>query len=533
MSEKNLVFPQTSDYEDAIALGKKSFKTLDLEFEMSNPNMNMWTFGVGQFAVAFKAKMNGKYYAVRCFQHSTKKGLAKYATLSSYLKRKKIQWLSGFTYYENEIIVNNKEYPVLLMDWVEGVDIHEFISDNLHSNFWLLNLQKALVKLSVDLEKRGIGHGDLQKGNVIVNKEKNKVSLKLIDYDGMFVSSMEGEVSTELGKPDIQHPKRDKFFFNEKIDRFSIWLFITAIEALKYDKSLWNRISDGGFNDASNFLFSFNDLNNNTNSPLFSKLNQSSHKSVRDYSKKLIDFCNNNIDEVSPPKLLDSVQKEVDDQIVIAKKSFPVVSPQPPIVDSDPSDEDVDWDKLRKSLKQVKEEDQENDNKKTGKKFDVEDKKNKNLGKKQKYKKGGKEFDVEQEVVLSSSDRLTRAVRARNMFTGLFAMTLILSLFLVFRYSDKITIAGSFKSQLIQAENTIQVKSAQVNDLKKDVTKLNLELKEWKSDYYSMKRSRDKYKKSSNKYKASSNKYKASSKRYGEIVNEWNRWYKTVTCRRK
>ena len=35
MSEKNLVFPQTSDYEDAIALGKKSFKTLDLEFEMA------------------------------------------------------------------------------------------------------------------------------------------------------------------------------------------------------------------------------------------------------------------------------------------------------------------------------------------------------------------------------------------------------------------------------------------------------------------------------------------------------------------
>ena len=39
------------------------------------------------------------------------------------------------------------------MDWVEGSDIHEFISDNLHSNYWLLNLQKALVKLSVDLKK--------------------------------------------------------------------------------------------------------------------------------------------------------------------------------------------------------------------------------------------------------------------------------------------------------------------------------------------------------------------------------------------
>ena len=33
-----LIFPGASDYEDAIALGKKSFKTLDLNFEMSDPN---------------------------------------------------------------------------------------------------------------------------------------------------------------------------------------------------------------------------------------------------------------------------------------------------------------------------------------------------------------------------------------------------------------------------------------------------------------------------------------------------------------
>ena len=109
-----LSFPTASDYENAISLGKKSFSTLDLTFEMSDPKIRLWTFGAGQFAVAFKAKIKNKYYAVRCFQHATKKGLAKYEILSNYLKNKKLPWLSSFVYYDNEILINDKKYPVLL-----------------------------------------------------------------------------------------------------------------------------------------------------------------------------------------------------------------------------------------------------------------------------------------------------------------------------------------------------------------------------------------------------------------------------------
>ena len=70
-------FPSVAEYEDTISLGKKSFKTLDVEFDLSNPAARIWTFGVGQFAVVFKAKIDGEYYAIRCFQHATKKGLEK------------------------------------------------------------------------------------------------------------------------------------------------------------------------------------------------------------------------------------------------------------------------------------------------------------------------------------------------------------------------------------------------------------------------------------------------------------------------
>ena len=47
-----------------------------------------------------------------------------------------------------------------------------------------------------------------------------------------------------------------------------------------------------------------------------------------------------------------------------------------------------------------------------------------------KSKKGGKEFDVEDKDVISNSEKLVRAVKLKNMFAGLFVITLMLSLFL-------------------------------------------------------------------------------------------------------
>ena len=140
-------FSSVTEYEDAVSLQSKSFKKLDIEFELSNPKAGIWTFGSGQFAVVFKGKIDGENYAIRCFQHSTEQGLKNYATLSEYLKKKNFPWLSKFVYHDNEIIVGGKTYPVLVMDWVEGLDIHNFITANLNSNYWLLELQKSLITL--------------------------------------------------------------------------------------------------------------------------------------------------------------------------------------------------------------------------------------------------------------------------------------------------------------------------------------------------------------------------------------------------
>ena len=507
ITPNQLIYPGASEYEDAIALGKKSFKTLNLTFEMSDPNMRLWTFGAGQFAVAFKAKMKNKYYAVRCFQHATEKGIAKYKILSNYLKKKKIPWLSSFQYFDNEIIVGDKEYPVLLMDWVEGVDMHEFITENLYSNYWLLQLQKALVSLSLDLEKEGIGHGDIQKGNVVVVKDKGALKLKLIDYDGMYVADMAGDESIELGKPDVQHPKRDKTFFNEKMDRFSIWLILTAIEALKYDKSLWDRISDGGFNDESNFIFSFNDLNNTINSKVFAKLSQSTHDSVKEYAGIFIKLCNEDINKISQPELFKSVKKEKIANEVIEKSSSSVSIDKKVKGFKDLQDlvnagllTQQEFDKITKlsetpasstssdSFIKVSKSDNITSSKKTGKEFDVQDKIDQNVSKKKKSKKGGKEFDVEDKDVISNSEKLVRAVKLKNMFAGLFVITLMLSLFLFFSYSGSMSAFASSKRQNKTLVNEVSSLNKKLDSMTSSRDSWRAKSNSWESKYYSRKK---------------------------------------------
>ena len=256
---------------------------------------------------------------MRCFKKQ-QKSLEKYEIVSSYLKKKNLDYFSEFKYYENEIKVEGKYYPVILMEWIDGKSIHSYIGENIKNKKNLSKIQDLLCQLSKDLEKNKIGHGDLQSGNISIINDNGEIKIKLLDYDGIYVPGLSQLESNELGKPDFQHPKRKKEFFNEKIDRFSIWVLLTAIEAIKYDETLWDRISDGGYNDLSNFCFLSEDFRNPNNSKLFDKLINSNHESVEKYAKKLKQFClEEDVSKILKPKILGTSEKSKKD-LVESKK---------------------------------------------------------------------------------------------------------------------------------------------------------------------------------------------------------------------
>jgi hypothetical protein len=122
----------------------------------------------------------------------------------------------------------------------------------------------------------------------------------------MFVPELDGEFSIENGRSEFQHPKRSLNDYFPEIDRFSIWVIVSALEAIKIDRTLWHAVMQGGFNTLDNFLFTIQDFSNTNQSKLFKRLYDLKSKKLDFYLDNLVMFCKGEISDVTSPILFDN-----------------------------------------------------------------------------------------------------------------------------------------------------------------------------------------------------------------------------------
>jgi hypothetical protein len=267
--------------------------------------IKVYLFGSGAFAAVFKGYLNGTNYAIRCFLTAEDETISRYKIICDYLKGIHSTWKTDCEFIDNEISINGNSYPILKMEWLNGLLINQFITNHLSENNVLTELQKKLVAVSDDLEKHKIGHGDLQCGNIIITGTASNFQIKLIDYDGMYIPAFAYKNSIEKGRSEFQHPKRTMNNFSPEMDRFSFWVMITALEALKVDKTLWREVMQGGFNTLDNFLFTIQDFLNPNQSNLFNRLYNLNSTTLNYHLDKLKWFCNSENSVVTKPAFSD------------------------------------------------------------------------------------------------------------------------------------------------------------------------------------------------------------------------------------
>jgi hypothetical protein len=302
-------YPTIGEYNQWIQKnGGNSFRLLNgINFIPSRTSpIKVYLYGSGAYAAVFKGNIHGCFYAIRCFLSAEDETISRYRAVCKYLKEVNPLWKTDCEFLEDEIFVNGYSYPILKMEWLNGLLINQFVSNNLNSDSILTVLQEKLVSISEDLESHKIGHGDIQCGNIIITGTSDSFEIKLIDYDGMFVPELENMRSIENGRSEFQHPKRSNINFNHEIDRFSFWVIITALEALKLDKSLWKEVMQGGFNTLDNFLFTIQDFLNPNQSALFNRLNQLNSTTLNFYIDTLRRICNSDISVIPKPVLYDN-----------------------------------------------------------------------------------------------------------------------------------------------------------------------------------------------------------------------------------
>ena len=224
----------------------------------------------GAFAVVFKMKdeQTGKCYALKCFTEDQTGRAEAYQKIAEELDMVDSTYVTSVKYLENEIFVDstceNEEFPVLLMDWVEGETMETYIANNYQNEHAMSMLCYRFCKLAAWLRLQPFAHGDIKPDNIMVRPDG---SLTLVDYDGMFVPAMKGGISPTLGTKDFCHPLRTVNDFDETIDDFSLASIALSLKALSLKPTLLKE-----FGASDRLIFSADDYRDLGNSKVIVSL---------------------------------------------------------------------------------------------------------------------------------------------------------------------------------------------------------------------------------------------------------------------
>ena len=224
----------------------------------------------GAFAVVFKMKdeQTGKCYALKCFTEEQEGRAEAYRQIADELEFVDSSYITSVKYLDKEIFVDSSceedEFPVLLMDWIDGETMENYIAENYQDNYAMAMLCYRFCKMAAWLRSQPFAHGDIKPDNIMVRPDG---SLTLIDYDGMFVPAMKGQKSPTIGTKDFSHPLRTVDDFNETIDDFALASIALSLKAISMNSTLLDT-----YGASDRLLFSESDYRTPSSSKAISAL---------------------------------------------------------------------------------------------------------------------------------------------------------------------------------------------------------------------------------------------------------------------
>ena len=166
----------------------------------------------------------------------------RYSELKEYLENKKLPYFVKFDYIRKGIIVEGEPLDMLRMEWVDAVNLTEYISAHLHDKSALEKLANNFKVMFEDLHKHKISHGDLQPDNIKITSDGQ---IKLIDYDSVCIPKFLEIRDFCKGTPGYQSPSRiiSGFISSLNMDYFSQLVIYITIKAVIENHLIWDSYS--------------------------------------------------------------------------------------------------------------------------------------------------------------------------------------------------------------------------------------------------------------------------------------------------
>ena len=146
-------YPSIAEYVSAVKYASDNFATLNsLELVLKPDGSPIMS--VGNFAVVFKMKdrNSGKFYAVKCFFREQEGREEAYRKIADELEYVNSNFITSVKYLDKELFVdsnatNETEFPILIMDWIEGETLDKYIQKQINNPYKLSILAYQFSRL--------------------------------------------------------------------------------------------------------------------------------------------------------------------------------------------------------------------------------------------------------------------------------------------------------------------------------------------------------------------------------------------------
>jgi serine/threonine protein kinase len=275
-------WPSATDYVRAIQAGVALPSGAGVQgAALVRDGLGMPATSSGQNAVVFELEHAEGALALRCFTRSPEDAAARYRALAPVLASSGCDVVAPARWVDAAVTVGNERWPAVVMPWVSGLPLTTAVEDRLEHRGELTRLAEAWLTAVRDMWDAGLAHGDLQCGNILVDRSGE---LHLVDLDGFYVPSLH-KPPAELGHPDFQHPRRSAAHWGTDMDAFSGLAIYLGLRALAADPRIWR------FNSGENLVLARDDYERPGHTPVWAELRASPDLEVVGLTEALIGAC--------------------------------------------------------------------------------------------------------------------------------------------------------------------------------------------------------------------------------------------------
>src|SRR5436190_21809649 len=155
-------WPTPTDYRDALQHPDRFFRIPRIQGYRAETNrLGVPRPRTGASAHVYKLVQGSSAVALRVFLHPASRRQERYRAVHQHLSQVRAPCLIGFEYHPEGLHINGGRFPVLLMDWVEGQTLGEWVRERVGRGDTLAirKLSESWVALMRDLRAASVAHG--------------------------------------------------------------------------------------------------------------------------------------------------------------------------------------------------------------------------------------------------------------------------------------------------------------------------------------------------------------------------------------